>query len=388
MTARSSIAVRSTVPTDPGAPHVVVIGAGIIGATLAYALLRRGAQVTVIDCEGPGSGTTGTSFAWIHNQSYFRNLDPLSDDLVRRYFSLHRMGILAWRQLTAEIGARLGIVWKGTVQFGQRGSSDAKLLREDLHRRQRWGSPSFPISPAQVRALVPGIEVGHDIEAFTTLDEGHLDPTACCAVLMNEIRALGANVVYNCEATGVDITDDRVEAVETTQGPIRCDHLVCAVGVNSPELLADLGINAPIERSQGALVHLQPMKPLFDPVLITPDLHISQRFDGHIVLASGYSGTPISDAEALDADILLTRAKALLPELGCATIERVTIGERVVPHDGLPIIGSATRARNAHSITTNSGITLGPILGNLMATELLTGITSELLDPYRATRFA
>ena len=377
-----------TVPTGASAPHVVVIGAGIVGASLSYALLRRGARVTVIDREGPSSFTTGLSFAWIENQGYFRNGEAMTTDLACRYFSLHRMGMLAWRQLTAEVGARLGVLWNGAVQFSPRGSSDAKLLNEDLDRRLRWGSPSSPISPQQIRALVPGIVLGDDIDGFATLDEGHVDPAVCCAVLMDEIRALGGTVVYNTEAIGIDTTGDRVAAVETTQGAIECDHVVYAVGVNTPTLLGDLGIPVPLEPSQGVLVHLRPMKPLLNPVLIAHDLHILQRFDGRVVMAKHYSGTPVSDPEGMDATILLARAKELLPELAGGSIERVTVGERAVPIDGLPIIGHSMQVENVHSIATNAGITLGPVLGNLMATEILTGVTCELLDPYRATRFS
>ncbi|MER6526102.1 FAD-binding oxidoreductase [Streptomyces sp. NPDC001508] len=377
-----------TVPTHPSVPHVVVIGAGIVGTSLGYALLRRGARVTVIDRDGTASSTTGTSFAWIGNPGFFRNGEGISAHLAPRYFWLHRMGMLAWRQLTADIGTRLGIRWNGTVQFSQRGSSAAERLRQDLDRRQRWGSTSFRISPAQIRALVPGIAVGADIDAFTSLDEGHVDPAACCAALMEEIRALGGNVIRGSEATGLDITGARVTAVQTTRGAIACDHVVYAVGANSPKLLGDLGISVPLEPpSQGVLVHLRPMKPLLSPVLITADLHILQRPDGRVVMARHYSGTSATDGEGADANLLLARAGELLPELAGGSVERVTAGERVVPIDGLPVIGHSEQVTNVHSVTTNSGIVLGPVLGGLMATEILTGVTCEQLDPYRAARF-
>ncbi|MBI0382044.1 FAD-binding oxidoreductase, partial [Streptomyces albiflaviniger] len=89
----------------------------------------------------------------------------------------------------------------------------------------------------------------------------------------------------------------------------------------------------------------------------------------------------------LDGEGLLADAAAVLPPLRGAEIEKVTVGRRIVPADGLPVIGRSPLYRNVHSVTTNAGITLGPCLAQLLATEVLDDVRVDVLDPYRATRF-
>src|SRR5262245_49497620 len=84
----------------PARGRVVIAGGGIIGANIAHQLARRGAHVTVVEKSGIGTGATASSFAWINAQK-----QPIE------YFRLSMLGIQAWRELQAEIGADLPIRW-------------------------------------------------------------------------------------------------------------------------------------------------------------------------------------------------------------------------------------------------------------------------------------
>ena len=87
---------------------MVIAGGGILGANIAYALARRGADVTVVERTAPGSGATANSFAWI-NSTYSKQPWP--------YFQLNRLGIEAWRQLDRDLPGALPLRWGGSVEW-------------------------------------------------------------------------------------------------------------------------------------------------------------------------------------------------------------------------------------------------------------------------------
>jgi len=87
--------------------HIIVIGAGIIGASVGYHLARRGAGVTIIDGAGPASGATSRSFAWI-NASY-GNPKP--------YFDLRLLSMYDYRRLDTELGGALGLNTQGALDW-------------------------------------------------------------------------------------------------------------------------------------------------------------------------------------------------------------------------------------------------------------------------------
>ncbi|NPB39923.1 FAD-binding oxidoreductase, partial [Shigella sonnei] len=81
-------------------------------------------------------------------------------------------------------------------------------------------------------------------------------------------------------------------------------------------------------------------------------------------------------------------AACYLPALGKAEIERVSIGQRVVPRDSLPVVGFAPRLGGLYVAVTHSGVTLAPALGRLAALEILDGVVADPLANYRLGRFA
>ncbi|MBD3002649.1 FAD-binding oxidoreductase [Streptomyces sp. 5-10] len=372
---------------SPSSAHVVVVGAGIVGTALARQLALSGARVTVLDREGPAAGATSAAFAWLTNQTYFRNGTSLSDGTSRHYFGLHRLALGAWRRLHHELGEALAVRWGGTVQLAPGHGAEHDLLRSDLRRRLAWGSPSRAITATEARELLPGAVVADDTVGFFTPDEGSVDPARAVAALVDAGTRLGVDFRYGAEVTAVEGAGDRVRAVVTPSGRIECDHVVVACGADSPSLLGPLGITVPLADSSGTIVHLAPLPPFLERVLLSSDIHAIQRTDGRVVLAKHYTGTPVSDPAGLDGEGLLADAAAVLPPLRGAEIEKVTVGRRIVPADGLPVIGRSPLYHNVHSVTTNAGITLGPCLAQLLATEVLDDIRVDVLDPYRATRF-
>jgi glycine/D-amino acid oxidase-like deaminating enzyme len=358
------------VARDRRGARVVVAGAGIVGAAVAYHLARRGACVVVLERAQPGSGATGSSFAWI-NATFSK--EP------RSYFELHRLALDEWRRLSGEL--ELAVRFGGTVEWYPPGA-EAERLRGLVRRHRSWGSPVEEISEERLRSLLPLAEPGPVGAAAFTADEGWGDPVAVAATLLAAVKELGGELRLGTPLEAIDASAGALSAV-TPADRLPCDHIVLACGVDTPPLAATVGIEVALVESPGALVHTAPLPHLLDRVMLAPGVHAIQRENGAVVAGLDFSG---GDAAA-DGEALLACAARFLPALTAAALDRVTRGRRVYPRDGLPIVGRSVDER-VHVVATHSGVSLAPVLGRLVAGELVDGDESDLLAPYRPDRFA
>ena len=142
----------STAVTLGGAPllgltrdHVIVAGAGIIGASIAYHLAKRGARVTLLEKEHPAAGTTKNSFAWLN----------ASEKSPRSYYDLNLAGIAGWRRLELDLGASLPIQWGGGVQWCKPEAQLSERMRQHVKERQAWGYSIRLINREGLLRLIP-----------------------------------------------------------------------------------------------------------------------------------------------------------------------------------------------------------------------------------------
>ena len=377
-----------TAPQQRRTPRrIVVVGAGIVGAALAWELARRGAAVTVLDAAREPDGATPKSFAWITNQSFFRAVDAIPEPDARHYFGLHRLALGAWRRLQREIGDELTVRWEGCLQWSAGDEEERERLVAELERRQRWGSPSYPIDRDELQRRLPGASVGEFDVGFFAPDEGAVDPLAAARTLLAKAVEQGATACWSAPVTGFGTTSSGEILVHFDGGSVVCDSVVVAAGRQTPDVAALLGVDVPLIETNGQLVHLEPIEMFLGPIAMSPHVHALQRWDGRVVLGRHFTGHPVSDGDELDVDGLVADAVAMFPQLTGVAVERVTNGRRILPADGLPIVGTSERFPGAHVIATNAGVSLGPVLAQLLTTEILDGKPVDVLDRYRAQRF-
>jgi glycine/D-amino acid oxidase-like deaminating enzyme len=356
--------------------RVVVAGGGIIGASIAYRLARRGAEVTLLERSAPGTGTTANSFAWINAKKQ-----------PRAYHTLSQFGIDAWRVLDQELKGELPLVWGGSLEWIADASLAARLT-EVNRQYQRWGYPIRPMDAAQMAALEPrarfdGLRYGVHAEA-----EASVDPQAATEIIVAHARSAGARVVHPATVSALDLPGGRLRAVRTTEGDLPADVLVIACGNDTPALATLAGIDVPLTRSAGILVHTTPQPAAIDRVLLSPLGQIKQKRNGRFVTGADFGNTANEDTSKARGEQFLKRMAAVLPVLGTAPVDKLTLGLRVMPKDGYPIIGFADGHPDIYVAAMHSGMTLGPLVGRLAASEILDGVEIDLLAPYRLARFA
>ncbi len=367
--------------------RIVIVGAGITGASIAYHLAKRGAKVAIVDAVRPGAGATEKSFGWI-NATFSKR--------PRAYFDLNQLGIAGWRRLETELGGELKVQWGGSVAWVAAGSG-ADTLRENVQRHQEWGYATHLIDDEdEMRRLLPNIAAGEFGAASYCEYEGAVDAMDAVKAMLRQLREAGAEVRYPHEVTGLNLKGGRVTAIQAGENSLEAGVVVLACGVAIPRLAEMAGVSVPLKESEGVLVHTRPQPKLIDRVVVAPDIHCKQKLDGRVVVGGPIVAGPstaknpaVGTTPEPDeyAKRILREAAQVLPGLRGVAVERVTLGRRVMPVDEYPIIGFAASCPNLYIAAMHSGVTLAPLIGQLAALEILDDARVSLLEPYRPARF-
>ena len=166
--------------------RIVVVGAGIVGASIAYHLVKRGASVVIVEAVRPGAEATEKSFGWI-NATFSKR--------PREYFDLNQLGLAGWRRLEIELGGELKVQWGGSVSWAPAGAT-ADELRENVRTHQQWGYATHLIDEDEFRRLLPNVAPGEFGAACHSEFEGAVDPVdAVMGVQVFGVRAAGVGAV-------------------------------------------------------------------------------------------------------------------------------------------------------------------------------------------------
>ena len=375
-----------------GSPHIAVIGAGILGASIAWRISARGYQVTVIEKAAPGSGASSHSFAWINAGSK----QPIS------YHNLNRRSLEMWPRFAAALaddgdGTSIGLRWGGKVSW-ESDSYRAEQLVAEVRQLQSWGYPTRLISAAELSELEPSLSVGEVFAAEYSENEAQVEPQLVVNACMRRLAEREAAVRTNTEVTGFEVgSGGRISAVKTTAGEFDCDAVVVAAGTGTSTLAAKVGVSVPQAKSPGVIIRTTPLPRLLNnvPVVYAPaldegrqEIHIRQCADGRMMIGEGNQESLAEDDSQAHADDLLERARHYLPGLAGAEAIPVPVGWRPMPLDGYPVMGFADEAPNLYVSLTHSGVTLAPVLSELAALEVCDGASADaVLGPYRPGRF-
>jgi len=341
--------------------RIVVIGAGIVGASLAYQLARRGAQVTVVEAGGIASGVTGTSFAWINTSC--AGIDPIA--------ALRGDAIAAWRQLETQVPG-LTVRWHGALSYG---TQDGRVSPE-----------SILIDRSRIAQLEPQLRQPPE-QAVHELEEGALDAVAATHALLAAAQALGATVRTHTPVLGFTVRDAQVTGVETAAGLIGADIVVLAAGTGTASLAAQLGVDLPIHASPAIFLRYQAPPGLVRGIISNHAMEVRQAEDGTMLAAEDY----LDDApENQPAAIALRTASAIREELeGAEAIVPAfaCVGLRPMPADGVPVIGYLPQVSGVYVCAMHPGVVLAAIVGQLASGEIVDGQPAPALEACRPARF-
>lgn len=353
-------------------PRIVVVGAGIIGASIAWHLTAAGASVTVVDAGEAGGVATPNSFAWINASA--GNPEP--------YYRLRIRAMAEWRRLAMAV-PDLPLVWCGGLCWDM----EPAELEAYAQEHGGWGYGIRRVDRAEAAQIEPALTTPPDF-ALHVAAEGVAEPVPATLALLADATRRGARLQPRTAVTGLIQGNGKVSGVHTTAGSLSADEVVLAAGAETPRLAALAGIAIPLTTPPGLIVHSRPHGKLLNGLVMTPELHMRQTLDGRIVAAADYGGIdPGSDPQATARE-LFAQTRTMLRAGASLELDFHTIGYRPIPQDGFPVIGRPEAVAGLYVAVMHSGITLAPAVGLFTADEILAGRRDPLLAAYGPARFA
>lgn len=366
---------------------VCVIGAGVIGLTIAYELSSRGHAVTVVEREEPFAGASRRSFAWVNANNKF----PAS------YHRLNAAGIEAHEKLQECFPS--DAVW---LHRSGNLLADFSAARPDTYAARSRdaeanGYPVRTVGRDELATLEPAIPWPKELDsALFYPDEGYLDNDVLAEELL---AALGDQHVTftQAEVARLESSDAGARVHFSAGQPATFDRAVIAAGADSGTLaessgfvipVADLG--TPTTRTHSLLGLTAPVGLGLSRVVISDRVNVRPRHDGRLWVQvprvehrveEGESPELLREVGAVLEDELERLFEATVP------VEGVIFSGRSFPEDGVSIIGYVDDPQKVYCAVTHSGMTLAALFGRLTAEEL-EGAESDLLADFRPSRFA
>jgi glycine/D-amino acid oxidase-like deaminating enzyme len=376
--------VQSGVSRNPPR-RCAVIGAGVLGASVAARLAAGGAQVTLLEQDQPGRATSRWSLAWLNS----------NDKFPRPYHDLNHAGIRAWAELAPDLD---GTAWYRPVGHLEVAAtaSQAEELAARVRRLTEWDYPAHLIDPAEAAALEPALRMPAPPASTAWFPgEGYLLTEPLIERLVARARAHGAAVLTGDQGRVAAVVDGQVRTAAGTT--VEADEIVCCAGRWTPRLAELAGAapgsvplvpwDTPGATAPGFVVRAGPVTwPALTHLVHTPDLALRPHPGGLLQLEAPDAAVDLHTSQAeltRWAAELLRRAQRTVLGLEDAGVVRYQVCVRPMPADEQSIVGRLPGADHLYVAVTHSGVTLAAHLSRLIAAELTGGAPSAELAPYR-----
>ena len=362
--------------------RVIVVGAGLIGCSIARFVARAGAEVTLIDRDEPGRHASWAAAGMLAPQA--------EADASNDFLSLLLKGRSLYPSLAAELLAETGI----DIGYRTEGSLLLALTGEDeesLVGRYKWqvqgGLAVESLTPEDVLRLEPSLT--RSVRAALLLPDDH----------QVENRLLNAALQQSAAVAGAELIQEPVAEVLTERGigvrlasgeELRGDAVVIAAGSWSGGIRG-LPRALPVEPVPGQLLAYRPDPMPLSHVVTTHRGYLVPRRDGRLI-AGATVEDPSFEARTTEEgkEQVSAGAAEMLPMLRTLQVREHWAGLRPATPDRLPILGADPDVRGLFYATGHyrNGVLLAPVTGELIGRLILGVAPGSDLTPFRVDRFA
>lgn len=362
-----------------------VIGAGVVGASIAFGLLKRGHSVILLDGAKTDPRASGANFGllWVQGKG------PGNP----AYQTLTRTSSDAWTHFAQELSetaedasGSLAYERNGgiTFTFGEGGFEERKNLLHRLHNeRGADGDDIEMIDRASVQSLMPDLELSDEVSgASFCWRDGCVNPLRLHTLLLKAVDRLGGTILWDTKVDAVHSQSTSGWALTSGMITIVAGHVVNAAGLGAKNLANQLGLDVPVHPQRGQVLVSQRMP----KVMGYPASTFRQTADGTFLVGATKEEVDFDEGTSLSAAKQLARnALRITPMLKNMNIVRQWAGLRVMTPDGAPIYDFT---EGASAAACHSGITLAPIHAELFVDRILGAEKSSQLDAFSPRRFA
>ncbi|HEY3764644.1 MAG TPA: FAD-dependent oxidoreductase [Gaiellales bacterium] len=387
--------------TLPERARAVVIGAGIVGNSVAYHLHQQGWTDLVLIDKGPfpnPGGSTGHASNFIFPVDHSKEMTALTADSVRQYVDL-------------------GVFTKSGGIEVARTEERMQELRRRMSSAAAWGVEGVSlVTPAQIKAMVPFLDESILVGGFHTEGVGVVDSLRAGTLMRERAQAAGALTIQaNTEVLGIDVEHGTVRRVRTTRGDIEAEIVIIACGVWSPKIARMAGSSIPLTPAVHQMIDVGPVPRFADakshieyPIVRDMDTNMYERQDGAGLEIGSYAHRPIlHDPEEIpsveeaalsptefpftqaDFEQQMEHALELVPEIvGDETVgvKYAINGLLSLTPDGMPILGETPEVKNLWSVAA-VWVKEGPGVGKSVAEWMVHGESEIDLHSSDISRF-
>ena len=367
----------------PASQQVVIIGAGIVGNSIAYHLTQLGeTEIALLD-KGPlpnPGGSTGHASNFIFPVDHSKEMTALTLESMRQYKDL-------------------GVFTEcGGIEVARTEERMQELTRRVVSART-WGiEPVSLLTPQEIKELVPFINEELLLGGFYTPGAGVVDSLRAATIMRERAVEAGMTVSANTEVLGIDVEHGRVQRVRTTRGDIEAERVVIACGCWSPRIARMAGAQIPLTPAVHQMIDIGPAPRFADakgmiefPIVRDMDTNMYERQEGTGLEIGSYAHRPImmnaDDIPSIeespltptelpftqqDFELQMEQALELMPEIvgdENVGVKYAINGLLSVTLDGLPLIGETPEVKglwSAAAIWIKEGPGAGKTVAELM----------------------
>jgi glycine/D-amino acid oxidase-like deaminating enzyme len=353
--------------------RVVIIGCGVIGATIAYQLSQvPELKITVLDQETPAKASTGAALGVL--------MGVVSQKVKGRNWQLRENSIKRYETLIPELEA----ITKRKIPVNRDGILMLCLEEEDLsnweklvitRKSQGWELEIWDVE--KLRELFPYLNLDGIITGVYSPQDRQLDPTVLTLALVDAAKEKGVDFQFNRTVLDVGISATGCYQVQSTGESLECDWLIIAAGLGSTPITASLKQTVDIRPVLGQALHLQLENSLgnadFQPVITGDDVHIVPLGKGEFWVGATVE-FPVGEGEIvadnIKLDEVMGKAIAFCPVLAAAKIIRKWSGLRPRPERQIAPIISKISGYDRVIIASGhyrNGVLLAPATAEIVA---------------------
>ncbi|MDQ3036199.1 MAG: FAD-binding oxidoreductase [Myxococcota bacterium] len=367
----------------PDRADVVIVGGGIMGLAIAWNLARLGQErIVVVEKSYLCSGASGRNGGGVRAQWS-------SETNVR----LMKRSI----EICSDFATEMRInVWfrRGGYLFLARSDERVAQLEESAELQRSVGLPTRIIDRAEIREVVPELDVSQFIAASWNPDDAVVFPWPFVWGYARACEKLGVDLHTHTEVESLETRNGRISGVVTSRGTIATERVVVCAGAWSPEITRLVGVELPSHPHRHEICSTEPLKPFLRPLVgdLSDGLYFSQSMRGELVGGISNANVPPGVDQNSSLRFLGMYARALaraMPILGEVKILRQWAGCYDITPDGNPLVGDVDEVPGLYLMSgfMGHGFMMAPVMGELFARWLRSGDEKELFERWNLRRY-
>ncbi|MBE7534173.1 MAG: FAD-binding oxidoreductase [Anaerolineales bacterium] len=372
----------------PQSYNAIVIGAGVMGASIAFHLAERGLKPAILERKVTASGATGYSSGLVRMHYDLAAESELTFKSYQQYFS-------QWKE---RVGGECGFQQTGFLQIAKR-EHEAKL-RGNVINQQKIGINTSVISAEEAKRLFPDLSTNHFDYAAYEPDSGYADATLTTNSFIESAKRNGATLIQNCEVTAIRAAGGKVIGVDTTQGSFDAPIVVNAAGAWAKHVASLASIEVPLETwtHDVAFLHRPPSLGRI-PACIDDIINCYFRPEGGaLILAAGEDESLRGEAPDEEdqtptptfVEKLIDQMAQRIPKIEQSGLHSIHVGrDGITPDQRAIYSGTDLGGFYLACGLSGTGFKTSPAAGASLVELILDGTPKTVdISPFRFSRFA